>query len=398
MSVVEAPDTVDGVRAEASVEEVRTAFQAWLLASRKQLEALHFSGADVKDMSAALRVLQRMLYDAGWIRLGWPADVGGVGGIPLLRSVVAEELALAGYPPPFSFGTQEVLGPAVAHFAPAQLARDVLPRLLRGDEVWCQGFSEPGAGSDLAALQLRAVDDGDVWRLSGEKVWTSLAQVADRCFLLARTGAPDSGHRGITAMLLDMGQPGMDVRPLVSMNGDAEFCSVFFDDVVVPKSRTVGEVNGGWAVAMSILASERGAAAWQRQTWLRTRLLDLVRQADLPPAVVGEAVELLHALRVLSRRTVRSLSEGRPLGATPSFDKLLLSTTEKFLFDTALEHLPDQVLIHDDPESATWRNDYLYARASSIYGGAAEVQRDIVAERVLGLPRGRGAGDAHRRR
>ena len=368
---------------------VRAAFQTWLVEQRAQLTELGLGGGDIEHSFVALRGLQRLLFEAGWIRLGWPEEVGGLGGTPLLRSVVAEELALAGYPPPFSFGTQEVLGPAIARFAPAALAADVLPRLLRGDEVWCQGFSEPGAGSDLASLQLRMADGGDVWRLSGEKVWTSWAQVADRCLLLGRTGAPDSGHKGITAVLLDMGQPGMDLRPLTSMNGDAEFCSIYFDDVEVPKSRTVGDVGGGWAVAMSILASERGAAAWQRQTWLRSRLVDLLREAELPAAAAGEGLELLHALRLLSRRTVRGLAEGTPLGATPSFDKLLLSTAEKFITDLALEHLPEAVLFGGDAVAAAWRNDYLYARASSIYGGAAEVQRDIVAERVLGLPRAR---------
>ncbi|MFN2537853.1 MAG: acyl-CoA dehydrogenase family protein [Mycobacteriales bacterium] len=375
-------------RAEASLEETRAALRAWLESEREHLARLALSGSDVKATFTALRQLQRMLFDAGWIRLGWPAELGGLGGSMLLRCIVAEELALAGYPPPFSFGTQEVLGPAVARYAPPDLAAEVLPRLLRGDETWCQGFSEPAAGSDLAALQLRAVDEDDHWRLSGEKVWTSWAHVADRCVLLARTGDPTSGHRGITAMLMDMGLPGLDLRPLVSMNGDQEFCSLYFDDVRVPKSRTLGDVHGGWAVAMTILASERGAAAWQRQTWLRTRLQDLLTATpDLPPTVAGEAFELVHALRLLSRRTVRALATGEDLGASPSFDKLLMSTAEKFLFDAVLEHAPGRVLLEAGAEADAWRNDWLYARASSIYGGAAEIQRNILAERVLRMPR-----------
>ena len=388
MMLVE-PSVSAPVDPEADAATARMAFREWLKSNREQLDALRPTSADVSHVFEALRALQRLLHDAGWIRLGWPRDVGGLGGAPLLRSVVAEELAVAGYPPPFSFGTQEVLGPAVARFASRELAAEVLPRLLRGDEVWCQGFSEPEAGSDLASLQTRAVDDGEVWRVTGQKVWTSWAQVADRCVVLARTGAADSGRHGITALLLDMGATGMDLRPLVSMNGDAEFCEIWFDDVVVPRSRTIGSVGGGWDVAMTILASERGAAAWQRQTWLRTRLVDLLEQAHLPAPAAGEAMELLHALRVLSRRTVRRLSDGAPLGVTPSFDKLLLSTAEKFVFDLALEHLPTEVLLETDDRSSGWRNDWLYARASSIYGGAAEVQRDIIAERVLGLPRSR---------
>ena len=373
--------------APATPELCRAEFRAWLAEHRGELKSLTDHGTDVAATFTALRGLQRLLFDAGWIRIGWPEAVGGLGGAAVLRAVVVEELCAAGYPPPFSFGTQEVLGPVVMDFAPA-LAAEVLPRLLRGDEVWCQGFSEPGAGSDLAALQLRMHADGDDWVLNGEKVWTSWAQVADRCLLLGRTGARDSAHRGITAVLLDMDTPGIDLRPLTSMNNDAEFCSIYFDDVRVPRTRMVGEMHGGWAVAMNILAAERGAAAWQRQTWLGVRLTDLLREApDLPPAVAGEAYELLHALRLLSRRAVRALSDGVDLGASPSFAKLLMSTTEKFLFDAALEYLPRQVLLEPGPVADAWRNDFLYSRAASIYGGAAEIQRDIIAGRILKLPR-----------
>ena len=370
-----------------TIAAVREQFGVWLHENEERLRELCAPGRDVAATFTAQRELQRLMFEAGWMRLGWPEEVGGLGGEMILRAVVVEELCAAGYPPPFSFGTQEVLGPAVAQYAPRDLAVDLMPRLLRGDEIWCQGFSEPGAGSDLASLQCRAVADGDDWVLSGEKVWTSWAQVADRCLVLARTGDKASGSRGITAVMMDMDTPGIDLRPLVSMNGDAEFCSLYLDDVRVPKTRTLGEVGGGWAIAMTILASERGAAAWQRQTWMRARLHDLLRQApDLPAAVAGEAFELIHALRLLSRRTVRALSAKQDIGATPSFDKLLMSTAEKFLFAAALEHLGSSVLFDGDATADGWRNDYLYSRASSIYGGAAEIQRDIVAGRILRLP------------
>ncbi|MGQ0464161.1 MAG: acyl-CoA dehydrogenase family protein [Sporichthyaceae bacterium] len=370
-----------------TVPEVRAAFTTWLREYEPRLKDLCAPGKDVAEQFSALRELQRLLYDAGWIRLGWSTRVGGLGGERILRAIVVEELCAAGYPPPFSFGTQEVLGPAVDTHAPAELAADLMPRLMRGDEIWCQGFSEPEAGSDLAALQCRAVADGEDWVLNGEKVWTSWAQVADRCLVLVRTGAKESAHRGITAVMLDMDTPGIDLRPLTSINGDAEFCSLYLDDVRVPRSRTIGEVDGGWAVAMTILASERGAAAWQRQTWLRVRLIDLIREAPaLPAALIGEAYELIHSLRLCSRRTVRALSAGHDVGATPSFDKLLMSTAEKFLFATATEYLSTAVLFAGGVGPDGWRNDYLYSRASSIYGGAAEIQRDIVAGRILRLP------------
>jgi alkylation response protein AidB-like acyl-CoA dehydrogenase len=372
-----------------SVEECRAAFRDWLDANRTVLEEFRDPGAEVADVFSRLRKLQQLLFGAGWIRLGWDESIGGLGGNPIMRSIVSEELSAAGYPPPFSFATQEVLGPAVASYARPELAAEVIPRLLRGEESWCQGFSEPGAGSDLASMRLKAVPDGDDWVVTGEKIWTSWAQFADRCFLLARTGDPDSGYRGITAFLLDMDTPGIEVALLRSMDGEDEFCSLHFDGVRIPGDRVLGRVNGGWSIAMSVLAGERGAAAWQRQTWLRSRLGDL---AAAPGATtdegLGESLELLHAMRLLSRRTVRTLSEGRSPGVTPSLDKLAMSTAEKFLFDTALAGLGDQVLLGTDTVSLDWRNDYLYSRAASIYGGAAEIQRNIIAERILGLPRG----------
>ncbi|SNR94280.1 Acyl-CoA dehydrogenase [Haloechinothrix alba] len=381
-------DDITGAPAELSVAEVRTAFQAWLHAKASELGEFRNLSTDVDEIFKSLSRLQRLLYSEGWIRLGWPEEVGGLGGPLVLRAVISEELAAAGYPPPFSFGTQEVLGPAVARFATPELAAEVLPRLLRGDETWCQGFSEPGAGSDLAALRLRAVDDGDTWRLSGEKIWTSWAQYADRCVILARTGSLESAHKGITAMLLDMDTPGIEVRPLRSMNGDDEFCSLYFEDVVVPKSRTLGEAGEGWAVAMFVLSCERGAAAWQRQAWMRWRLGSLAADAsDLPPHTAGEALELIHILRLMSRRTVRSLSAGEQVGAVSSFDKLMMSTAEKFLFDTVLSAIPETLLLTDNESARDWRSDYFYSRASSIYGGAAEIQRNIIAERVLGMPK-----------
>jgi alkylation response protein AidB-like acyl-CoA dehydrogenase len=389
ISVSEEKRVGPGLTLPGSVAVARASFQEWLESHRADLERFRDPGGDVEHVYESLRALQRLLFDAGWIRLGWPESLGGLGGAPIFRSVISEELALAGYPPPFSFGTQEVLGPAVATFARPELAAEVLPRLLRGEETWCQGFSEPGAGSDLGSLRLRAVPDGDDWRVTGEKVWTSWAQFADRCLLLDRTGSAGSAHRGITAFFLDMNTPGIEIVPLRSMNGDDEFCSLRFDDVLVPGKRVLGQLDGGWAVAMFVLTGERGAAAWQRQVWLRSRLADLAAdpRVSCSYAALGESLELLHALRLLSRRTVRALSDGENPGELTSLDKLAMSTSEKFLFDTALGGLQDEIVLGTGPDAAAWRNDYLYSRASSIYGGAAEIQRNIIAERILGLPR-----------
>jgi alkylation response protein AidB-like acyl-CoA dehydrogenase len=364
----------------------------WLAEHAGDFDRFRHLPTDLDGQFGLLGELQRMLYDAGWLRCGWPEELGGLGGSSLLRGVLSEELAAAGCPPPFSFGMMEVLAPAVARFAPA-IAAWALPPLLRGDEAWCQGFSEPEAGSDLASLRLRAVDEGDHFRLSGQKVWTSWAQYATRCILLARTGTTEDGHRGITALFVDMDSPGVTVRPLRAMSGDAEFAELFFDDVLVPKDRVIGSVGSGWSVTMYVLSCERGAVAWQRQAWMHRRLGDLLAAAgpessDAVASWAGDAFANLYALRLASRRTFRRLEGGEIPGPDASVDKILMATAEQGLFDGAVEIVPGSLLAGDDADARTWRTDYFYSRAASIYGGTSEIQRNIVAEHLLGLPRG----------
>ncbi len=368
--------------------DFRQGLRAWLDWEAASLERFRTLPPDLDAQFAVLSDLQRLLYDAGWLRYGWPEAMGGLGGTAVLRGVLSEELAAAGYPPPFSFGMLEVLAPAVARFAP-QIAAWALPALLRGDESWCQGFSEPEAGSDLGSLRLRAVDESDHWRVNGQKVWTSWAQYADRCLLLARTGTQEEGHRGITALFVDMDSPGLTVRPLRAMSGDAEFAELFFDDVAVPKDRVLGEVGAGWAVTMYVLSCERGAVAWQRQAWMHRRLGDVITEAPagVTPMWAGETFALLYALRLASRRTLRRLAESEVPGPDASVDKVLMAAAEQMLFDGALDFLPATLVAADDDNARTWRTEFLYSRAASIYGGTSEIQRNILAERVLGLPR-----------
>jgi alkylation response protein AidB-like acyl-CoA dehydrogenase len=374
----------------AEIEELRADLHAWLSAHAGELKRFETLPNDLDGQFALLGDLQRLLYEAGWLRWGWPVEVGGLGGSSVLRGVVIEELTVAGIPPPFSFGLQEVLAPAVVKFGPPALVAEVLPALLRGDEGWCQGFSEPQAGSDLGSLRLRAtaVDDGFV--VSGQKVWTSWAQYADRCLLLGRTGAVAEAHRGITAFLVDMHQPGITVRTLRAMSGDGEFAEMFFDDVFVPATRVIGTVGGGWAVTMYVLSCERGAIAWQRQAWMHRRLQDLLRSLDggsEPSGRIGQVYSNLYALRLLSRRTLEALAGGASAGPWSSVDKLMMSTAEQALFDAALDLLPATLVATDDDPARAWRSDYFYSRAASIYGGAADIQRNIIGERLLGLPR-----------
>jgi alkylation response protein AidB-like acyl-CoA dehydrogenase len=369
--------------------DFREAIRGWLRDSADRLERFRTPPVSLEALMAQARAFQRLLHDEGWLRWGWPENVGGLGGSAVLRGVVSEELTAAGYPPPFSFGVMEVLAPAVERFAAPSVAAEFLPRLFQGDDIWCQGFSEPDAGSDLASLRTRALRSGDDFLITGQKVWTSWAQYADRCVLLARTGSTEDGYRGITAFFVDMDTPGITVQPLRAMTGDSEFAELFLDDVRVPASRVIGEVGGGWAITMFVLACERGALAWQRAAWLLQRLGDLRdRAGDRAGDRLGVLYTHLYALRLAARRTLRALASGQPVGPEASVDKLLMSTAEQALFDAALDLLPESFTLDDDADSVRWRSDWCYSRASSIYGGTAEIQRNVVAERLLKLPKG----------
>lgn len=332
------------------------------------------------DEVAQLSRVRRALWDAGWMRYGWPEEVGGLGGPAMLRAVLGEEVTSRELADPGAYSMVEVLVPTLLSYAPPELAAEVVPLLLDGTEQWCQGFSEPGSGSDLASLSTRAVPkDGD-WVVSGQKVWTSLAQFAARCVLLTRT-AP--GHGGITAFFVDMDTPGITVRPLRAIHGRDEFCEVFFDDVVVPGSRILGAAGDGWRVAGDLLPYERSTCFWHRIAHLYTRLDRLVAScaADPDDRALGEAYLALHTIRCRSRATQRRLGDGAKLGPETSIDKVLLATAEQKLFDTARDLLPGEVELTDGP----WRTEYLYSRAATIYGGTAEIQRNIIARRLLEL-------------
>jgi alkylation response protein AidB-like acyl-CoA dehydrogenase len=348
-----------------------------------------FDGAGTLDeQMAQLAKVKRLAYDAGWMRWGWPEHVGGLGGSPLLRGYLGEALTVRGLVDPGGYSMVEVLAPTMIDYASVELAAEMVPRLLRGDEMWCQGFSEPGTGSNLAALACRAVRDGDGWRVSGQKVWTSFAQYAQRCVLLTRTGPPDSAHRGITAMFVDMASPGISVRPLGTMHGGQEFCEVFFDDVAVPFERTLGEEGQGWSVAMDLLPFERSTSLWHRGAFLNRRLEQLLEVAPagvLSAAEVGDVFLQLFALRARSRATQYRMAAGERLGPETSVDKILLATAEQALFDLVPAALGEGVLLGDDADNEQWRSQYLYSRAATIYGGSAEIQRNIVARRLLDL-------------
>jgi alkylation response protein AidB-like acyl-CoA dehydrogenase len=370
------------------LDAFRPSLDDWLDEHRDEL-APSFAGAGTLDeRMAQIAKVRRLAFDAGWARWGWPEAVGGFGGSTLLRAYLSEAITARDLVEPGLYSMPEVLGPSVIAFARPALSAEMLPRLLRGDELWCQGFSEPGTGSNLASLTCRAVRADAGWRVTGQKVWTSLSQYSQRCVLLTRTGSVESAHKGITALFVDMDAPGVTIRPIETMDGAQEFSEVFFDDVPVPFDRTLGEEGQGWAFAMDLLPYERSTALWQRAARLHRRLGDLLDTAEpgaIDPATLGEVVQLVYAFRARSRATQHRMAAGAALGAETSIDKVLLATSEQALYDLVVDALATEVTTGDDAVSERWRGEFIYSRAATIYGGSAEIQRNIIARRLLDL-------------
>ena len=368
--------------------EFKPALDGWIDEHLAALTPDHGRANGLSGHMAHLSKVKRLAFDAGWMRWGWPERVGGLGGSPLLRAYLGEALTSRDLVEPGIYSMTEVLAPTMIDYAAPELAAAMVPRLLRGDETWCQGFSEPGTGSNLASLACRATRTDAGWRVNGQKVWTSLAQFAERCVLLTRTGAPESAHKGITALFVDMDSPGITVRPIETMHGLPEFSEVFFDDTLVPFDRMLGAEGQGWAVAMDLLPYERSTALWHRGAYLHrrmARLLDAAPDGALDPRAVGEVAQQLFAFRARSRSTQHRLHRGEKLGAETSIDKVLLATVEQSVFDLAADGLAADVVLGDDPVASRWRSEFLYSRAATIYGGSAEIQRNIIARRLLDL-------------
>jgi len=355
--------------------EFRSDLRAWLDENDLTPGPDHSLEGHIKQLAR----VHRALYDAGWMRYGWPQEVGGLGGPAMLRAIVGEEVVGRNLAEPGPYSMVEVLAPTMIDYAPRELAAEMVPRLLSGEEQWCQGFSEPGSGSDLASLSTRTTQRDDDWVVNGQKVWTSYAQYSARCVLLTRT-AP--GHDGITAFFVDMDTPGITVRPLRTMHGVDEFCEVYFDDVVIPGDRMLGEPGDGWRLAMDLLPYERSTCFWQRIAYLYTRFDRLLAEVSDPDdSDLGAAYLALHTVRSRSRGTQHRLADGARLGPDTSIDKVLLATAEQKLYDTAHDLLPGAIELDESP----WRTEYLYSRAATIYGGTAEIQRNIIARRLLEL-------------
>ena len=369
-------------------EEFRQEFRAWLRD--------HDPGPEPTDPDAQfdwrLR-FQRQLHERGWAGVDWPVEFGGRGATVTESAILFEELAMASAPLPANVLGVLLAGPTLMVWGTEEQRERYLPPILSGDEVWCQGFSEPDAGSDLAGVKTRAVRDGDDWVVTGQKVWTSLAQHSKWCLLLARTDPDVPKHKGLTYFILDMDQEGVTVRPLRQITGVAEFNEVFIEAARIPTNRVIGGVGNGWKVALTTLMNERAGLAFFNQVAMRNLLDQLVselaeRELLDDPEVRAHVADLHARIEILRFTAYRSLSAtekyGQP-GPEGSLIKWMWSSTNQELTQFAVATLGSSALLEDNP----WSYELLRSRGNTIEGGTTEILKNIVAERVLGLPKAR---------
>src|SRR3954454_2819025 len=378
-------------------EAFRAEFRSWLdehLTDEFRGEGLGFSMEMDGEHLARMREWNGLLADARFAAISWPEEYGGRGAGPMEQVVFAEEMHRSGAP-----GTLNPLGPsnigaAVIEFGTDEQRKTHLPRMLRGDDIWCQGFSEPNAGSDLASLQRRAVHDGNDFVVNGQKTWNTLGHLANWCELLVRTDTTVPKHRGITCLLVDMTSPGVEVRPLVTITGEKEFNEIFFTDVRVPVANTLGPVHEGWRVAMTTLAYERGTVA-KLHLGSRAKIQRLIDTAkDIPlgdgrtatdDPVLRQRLARVYMegelLKLISQRAISAELHGRAMGPEGSIAKLVWSELDQHIAETASDVLGPDAL------HGPWGRDRVYSRALTIAGGTTQVNKNIVAQRILGLPR-----------
>ena len=384
----------------AAQEEFRAECREWL---RQNLPWEYGKGFpprfdDLGEEVAYLRTWQEKLAGVRFVGVTWPVEYGGRGAGALHHFIVQEELARARAPELVGRIGINLVGPTLlAHATDDQRSR-WLPKILRAEELWCQLFSEPAAGSDLASVKTRASRGDGGWIVNGQKVWTSYAQFADWGLCLARTNPDAPKHKGISALVIDMRDPGVEVRPLVQSTGDAEFNEVFFDDAFVPDDRVIGEVDNGWRVSSSTLTHERGTNP--RQLVLHIQLLEELLRLALESGVyddhrlgqrLAQAYIEVRLFQLHNWRSLSRLEHGRELGPEGSALKLYWSEMSKRLHDTAMAVLGPAAPLwrdaEDNPGDGRWQRSWLYYQSSSIFAGTNEIQRNIIGERVLGLPR-----------
>ena len=346
-----------------------------------------------------LRAWQRQLFDGGWAGVSWPQEFGGRGASPIQTSIFLAEIARARTPQQVGVIGEALVGPTIMVAGTEAQKERFLKRILTGEDIWCQGYSEPNSGSDLASLGTKAVRDGDHYRVNGQKIWTSAAHVADWCLLLTRTDTEVPKHRGITCLLVDMKAEGVSTKPLRQMSGDSGFNEVFFTDVRVPVENQLGELNNGWRVGLTALMNERANLGASMYVSFEETMRQLVQHCKKrkrngrllcdDPVIrqkLAQAEIELEIFRLNSDRALSRSNAGETPGPEGSFSKLYWSEMNQRLTQTCMEVLGDisQLESFDDGQ---WAYRYLRSRGNTIEGGTSEIQRNIIAQRVLGLPK-----------
>lgn len=382
----------------ADDEAFRYCVREWLKKSLARDQATAAPGGALAQSKA----WQRKLYEAGFVGLAWPKRYGGQEAPPTQQAILNEEMARAGAPPLINTIGLTIFAPTLIQFGTEEQKRRFLPKILTAEEIWCQGFSEPGAGSDLASLQTRAVDDGDDFVVAGQKVWTSLGPIADWCFLLVRTDTTAAKQDGISYLLMDMKSPGVTVRPLRQITGKTHFSELFLEEVRIPKANLVGEKNRGWVVAKASLSHERsGLAGVVEIEKLLSKLVVMARaqkrggKAAIESPLFRQRLAQLYiekeALKYIGYRVLSVQARGAEPGPEASVGKLLASEMRQRMMEVALSAEGQQAQVMKGSsitvDRGKWQMLYLDARAYTIGGGTSEVMRNIIAERILGLPR-----------
>jgi alkylation response protein AidB-like acyl-CoA dehydrogenase len=377
---------------EAFRDEVRAWFAANLVAEFAELGDAGGPGREHEGVDVR-RAWERVLGEADWSCIGWPQPYGR--GATLMQQVIfAEEYAAAGAPHRINHFGENLLGPTLIECGSEEQKQRFLPKIKLGEELWCQGYSEPGAGSDLAGVKTKAVLEGDEWVITGQKVWTSLAHIADWCFVVTRTDPESTRHAGLSYLLVPMRQDGIEIRPIVQMTGGAEFNEVFFDGARTAAENVVGEVGDGWRVAMATLGYERGVATLAQQVGFARELDHVIELAKRTgavedPILADRLTQAWIELKVMRYTALRMLSNDKP-GAEASISKLLWAPWHQRLGELAMA-VQGSASLETDVDTGDFdelQRLFLFSRADTIYGGSNEIQRDILARRMLGLPRG----------
>ncbi|ORA51405.1 acyl-CoA dehydrogenase [Mycolicibacterium chubuense] len=375
------------------VQEFRAQVRDWLAENLVgEFAALKGLGGPGREHEAFEERLEwnRHLAAAGLTCLGWPTEHGGRGLSVAHRVAFYEEYAKADAPDKVNHLGEELLGPTLIAYGTPEQQKRFLPKILDVTELWSQGYSEPGAGSDLANVATTAVLDGEQWRLNGQKVWTSLAHWAQWCFVVARTEKGSKRHAGLSFLLVPLDQPGVEIRPIIQLTGDSEFNEVFFDDARTDADLVVGEPGDGWRVAMGLLTFERGVSTLGQQIRYAREHSNLVEVAKRTgaaddPLIRERLVRSWAGLNAMRSYALATMDEDRP--GADCVSKLLWANWHRELGEIAMDVIGMSGLTLPDGEFSEWQRLYLFSRADTIYGGSNEVQRNIIAERVLGLPR-----------